>query len=74
MQRVAIKLEFTDEELEKIDYLRKELGLKNNTEVVSYAVSLLLKIKEKTEKGDKVVFEPVGKYHISGSTGTFDWK
>ena len=72
MSEVPIFLDFTDEELQKIDELRVKLKLKNNTEVIAYAVSLLIKIDEAKEKGDKIQFKQDA-YNISGSITTFDY-
>lgn len=71
MTEINLKLDFSDEELMKIEELKHKLNLGNNAEVVAYAVSLLLKLNESKERGDRIQFK-YDKFHPSGSTATFE--
>jgi hypothetical protein len=70
MVEVTVKLDFTEQEIIKIDQIKGELDFKNNAEVVSYAVDLLLKLYESKERGDNIKFKS-SSVHSSGSTATF---
>jgi len=72
MNEVTVKLNFTDDELFKIEELKNKLGLANNAEVIAYAVSLLFRIQESRRKGDKVEFPP-DRFYPSGSTTTVEF-
>ena len=50
MEEVTVKLKFTDNELIQIEELKNKLDLKNNAEVIAYAVSLLIRIDEKRKQ------------------------
>lgn len=71
MTEVKIRLDFTEEELRQIEELKYKLNLDNNAEVVSYAVSLLLKLNETEKRGDRIQFK-YDRFHSSGSTATFE--
>jgi len=70
MAEVNVKLDFTEQEIIKINQIKDELHLNNNAEVVSYAVDLFLKLYESKERGDYIKFKS-SSVHSSGSTATF---
>jgi hypothetical protein len=51
---VEVELEFTDEQLIKIDELRKRWELESNADVVEYCVAAMMKIVDSMNEGNKI--------------------
>jgi len=65
---IKIPLEFTDEELIKIDKLKHRLELDNNAVVIAFAISLLISLTDNLDKGYKIKVESSKSVKSNGMT------